>query len=156
MEAALAAMRQISPTPTPTPIIDLMVRAEIASHVTQRVMQNSQPKIALSFGRGSESQDTAGTSQRVTALIAALRDSDAEVRRAAATSLGQLEDKRAVPSLVTALRDDDAEVRQQAAWALGQLEDKRAVDGLMAALKDANTDVRRKSSWALGQLEDPS
>lgn len=162
MEAALASMPQVSPTPTP--IIDAVARAEIASSVTQHAMrnviqnamQNIQPKIALSFGRASGSQDTAGTSQRVTALIAALRDSDAEVRRAAANSLGQLEDKRAVPGLMTALRDDDAEVRQQAAWALGQLEDKRAVEGLVAALKDANTDVRRKSAWALGQLEDQS
>jgi beta-lactamase regulating signal transducer with metallopeptidase domain len=149
-ERAFAGM--IAPTPTPTPIIDPMVRAEIASNV----MQNIRPRIAMQFGRATEAQDTAGTSQRVAALVTALRDSDAEVRRAAANSLGQLDDKRAVPALLAALKDADAEVRQQSAWALGQLEDHRAVSGLAAALTDGNVDVRRKAAWALGQLNDES
>jgi HEAT repeat protein len=166
LNPVIAGMSNLSPTPTPTPVIEPMVRSDLASSAMQHVMQNVarnlavniQPRIALDFGRSSSSasQDTAGTSQRVAALISALRDSDAEVRRAAANSLGQLEDKRAVPGLLAALRDEDAEVRQQSAWALGQLEDKRAVEGLAAALRDANTEVRRKSAWALGQLEDPS
>ena len=160
MDAALASM-YVSPTPTPTPVIDPMVRAEIASdamqHVMQNVITNIQPKIAVNFGRShAGSQDTAGTSQRVAALVAALRDSDAEVRRAAANSLGQLEDKRAVPGLISALRDDDAQVRREAAWALGELNDKRALEGLVASLKDADAEVRHKSAWALGELDDES
>ena len=165
MDAALASM-YATPTPTPMPVIDPPVidpgvQAEIASdamqHVMQSVVQNIRPKIAVNLGRShAGSQDTAGTSQRIAALTAALRDSDAEVRRAAANSLGQLEDKRAVPGLISALRDDDAQVRREAAWALGELGDKRALDGLATALKDPDAEVRHKAAWALGELNDES
>jgi len=140
----------VSPTPTPTPVIAGVDPAMISAGIAGGVRAG----IAGSFRRSGEAQDTARQSQRVAALVAALRDSDVEVRRAAANSLGQIEDKRAVPGLITALHDADAEVRQQAAWALAQLEDKRATEPLIAALKDSNTEVRRKSAWALGQLED--
>ena len=142
----------VSPTPMPAVAVSPTVRAAIAASVRQAV----RPAIAESFGYRSGPQDTAGVSARVAALTAALRDADAQVRRAAANSLGQLEDKRAVPGLIAALRDTDADVRQQAAWALGQLEDKRATEPLSAMLKDASTEVRLKAAWALGQLEDPS
>lgn len=140
----------ISPTPTPTPVIAAVEPAMVSAGIAAGI----RAAIAGDFRRSAEPQDTARQSQRVAALVAALRDADAEVRRAAANSLGQIEDKRAVPGLITALRDEDAEVRQQAAWALAQLEDKRATEPLMAALKDSNIEVRRKSAWALGQLED--
>ncbi len=140
---------RISPTPLPTPVVNGIARAAIAS-----AMRNVAPMLA--GVRSHEPQDTARNSARVAALVAALKDSDAEVRRAAANSLGQLEDKRAVTALMAALRDSDADVRAQSAWALGQLEDKRAVASLTGALKDENVEVRRKAAWALGQLEDDS
>jgi HEAT repeat protein/beta-lactamase regulating signal transducer with metallopeptidase domain len=146
------AVPVIAPTPTPTPSIAVVSPAMVSAGIAAGVRAG----IAGSFRRSAEPQDTARQSQRVAALVAALRDADAEVRRAAATSLGQIEDTRAVPGLITALRDQDAEVRQQAAWALAQLEDKRATEPLVGALKDSNVDVRRKAAWALGQLEDQS
>ena len=45
------------------------------------------------------------------ALIGALKDSDAGVRRQAAHSLGQMRSARAVPALIDALKDENAEVR---------------------------------------------
>jgi HEAT repeat protein len=143
----------VTPTPTPTPVV---ADERLARLISPSVAARVSVAIAGSFGRPAAPQDTARMSQRVAALVTALRDSDAEVRRAAAKSLGQLEDKRAVPGLIAALRDGDGEVRQQAAWALGQLEDKRATEPLAAALKDSNIEVRRKAAWALGQLEDQS
>ena len=142
-----------TPTPTPTPVV---ADARLARLISPSVAARVSLAIAGRFGRAAEPQDTARMSQRVAALVTALRDSDAEVRRAAANSLGQLEDKRAVPGLIAALRDDDGEVRQQAAWALGQLEDRRATEPLAAALRDSNIEVRRKAAWGLGQLEDQS
>ena len=150
--AVRAILPTVSPTPTPTPVVAAVDPSMISAGIAAGVRAG----IAGAFRRPGEPQDTARQSQRVAALVAALRDSDVEVRRAAANSLGQIEDKRAVPGLITALHDADAEVRQQAAWALAQLEDKRATEPLMAALKDSNAEVRRKSAWALGQLEEQS
>jgi HEAT repeat protein len=94
----------------------------------------------MSWSGGRQAGDT--TSIAVPALIAALRDPDVQVRRAAAGSLSNLEDPRAIPALIEALKDSDAEVRACAAQALGSFEDKRAVPGLVALVKDGNKDVR--------------
>jgi HEAT repeat protein/beta-lactamase regulating signal transducer with metallopeptidase domain len=96
--------------------------------------------------------DTVG----IAALIAALRDSDAGVRRAAAHSLGNIENPRAVDPLVAALKDSDVEVRRNVVWALGNIEDRRAVPGLITALRDSDVEVRKSAAWALGNIEDPS
>ena len=106
---------------------------------------------AILAGKGGETQDTLG----LAALIAALRDSDAGVRRAAAQSLGNIESPRAVDGLIGVLRDSDVEVRRAAVWALGEIEDRRAVDALIPMLKDADPEVRKSAAWALGNIEDP-
>lgn len=92
------------------------------------------------------------TSIAVPALMAALKDSDVEVRRAAVQSLSNHEDRRAVPALIEALKDTDAEVRAGAAMALGQLEDPRAAAPVAALLKDGSVQVRRAALWALHNL----
>ena len=113
-------------------------------------------KVGLSLRFDGSSADTSALDTLgLTALIAALRDSDAGVRRAAAHSLGNIESTRATEALIAVLRDSDAEVRQNAAWALGNIEDRRAVDGLIGALRDESHEVRNSAAWALGNLEDP-
>src|SRR5688500_2961405 len=72
-------------------------------------------------------QDTNADTGVVDALIARLKDENAEVRRAAANSLGRLEDTRAVPGLIAAMKDPEPHVRASVAEALGQLEDNRAI-----------------------------
>ena len=79
------------------------------------------------------------------ALVAALKDTDVEVRRVAVQSLANYNDPRAIPGLVGALKDSDSEVRVYAAMALGNMGDERALPGLLVALKDSNTDVRRSA-----------
>ncbi len=116
-------------------------------------LQNLKVGMSLSFdgSKDTSALDTLG----LAALIAALKDSDAGVRRAAAHSLGNIESPRATEPLVAVLRDPDAEVRQNAAWALGNIEDRRAVDGLIGALRDESHEVRNSAAWALGNIEDP-
>jgi len=89
----------------------------------------------------------------VLALIARVRDEDADVRAAAAQSLGKLEDPRAVPALVGALSDGEAKVRAAAAEALGKFADPRGVKGLTKLLGDSELDVRKAALDALTEYE---
>lgn len=97
------------------------------------------------------SQDTTGAV--VAALAAALKDPNAGVRRAAASSLGRLEDRRAVPALIAAVNDDDAEVREAVTEALGGFEDLRAVDALRSRLDDPVAGVRKSALQGLSQFD---
>jgi len=85
-------------------------------------------------------------------LIAALKDTDAYVRRAAAGALGNLKDTRGVEPLIGALKDAESYVGCTAAAALGQLKDTRAVEPLAEALKDAH--LRVSAALALAWLKD--
>lgn len=90
----------------------------------------------------------------VDALGAAVRDSEAEVRRQAVWALGEIDSPSAVPKLIPALKDADVETRKQAAWALGELESPDAIEALAAATKDADAEVRKQAVEALGDIED--
>jgi HEAT repeat protein/beta-lactamase regulating signal transducer with metallopeptidase domain len=86
------------------------------------------------------------------ALMDALKDSDAEVRKSAMHALSRFRSPAAFDAFVVGLKDQDPEVRQQAASALSQLRDGRATDALIAALKDENAEVRQQAAFALSQL----
>ena len=98
---------------------------------------------------GSGGEDTTV----VKALIARLKDENAGVRRAAAHSLGQLGDPRAVQPLIVVLADSDAEVRSTAVDALADLEDPRAIGPIAGLLKDPVADVRHNALSALSHWE---
>lgn len=68
-------------------------------------------------------------------LIAALQDENKSVRKEAASALGQIGDKAAVPHLITTLQNDSENVRAAAAWALGQIGDATAIPHLITASK---------------------
>ena len=103
-----------------------------------------------------------GHAGSVPSLIEAVANRDGffhcVVRAAAATSLGQLRDVRAVEPLVTALRDPMAEASQEAAFALGELADARAVSPLLAVVENADGfflgTVRRTAVRSLTRLRD--
>ena len=147
-ESAMDQDIQAEPEPKPDPKPEPKPRSIMAS------LQDLKVAVSLNFG-GNKADTSALDTLGLAALIAALRDSDAGVRRAAAHSLGNIESARATEPLVAVLRDPDAEVRQNAAWALGNIEDRRAVDGLIGALRDENAEVRKSAAWALGNIEDP-
>jgi HEAT repeat protein/beta-lactamase regulating signal transducer with metallopeptidase domain len=101
-------------------------------------------------GSGGEARQDTGV---VVALIARLKDENAGVRRAAASSLGRIGDPRAVMPLVAVLADSDAEVRSEALDALSNFEDPRAINPMAALLKDPVTDVRHNALNALSHFE---
>jgi HEAT repeat protein len=84
------------------------------------------------------------------ALVEALGNADADVRRAAARSLGQI-GPAALPALTKALDDPRDEVRRLAAEGLGWM-GPAAVEPLTAALKNQSAAARRAAARALGRL----
>lgn len=98
----------------------------------------------------------AGT-QRITpaipALIRALADPIAAVRRAAVVALGEIGANEAVQSLITTLQTDpDGVVRRRAATALGRIGDPRATEPLISALPATLTGVTGYAALALDAL----
>jgi len=70
-------------------------------------------------------------------LISVLKNGVVVLRRRAASALGTLADKKAVPALMKALEDPDERVRINAAVSLGLIEDKRAIPALEKALRNS-------------------
>ena len=88
-------------------------------------------------------------------LVRALDDDKAEVRDAAATSLGTLEsvDEPVVRGLVKRLGDGDMAVRQHAAIALGTLRAEAGFEALADALKSGPADLRFQAATSLAEVD---
>ena len=110
-----------------------------------------RPAAALGGGTSVGAQQS-GSEAAVDALIIALKDSDAGVRREAARALAQMDSRR--PALAASLSDSDPQIRASVASALGEIGDASAVDALVAAVKDKVVDVRRRVVGALGEIGD--
>jgi HEAT repeat protein/beta-lactamase regulating signal transducer with metallopeptidase domain len=134
-------------------VAGLVVVATVAAapHVSQGVATDTRTdrNVSSEPARIQTTQDTAV----VNALIGRLKDENAGVRKAAANSLGQLGDPRAVAPLIAVLADSDAEVRYTAIDALASLEDRRAIGPIAGLLKDPVTDVRRNALSALSHWD---
>jgi len=89
-------------------------------------------------------------------LIAALKNDDRWVRRAAAGALGKVGDTRAVEPLITALKDDDKDVRSAAVHALGELKDPRAIEPLIGAFGDRENVVREAAGATIVKIGSPA
>ncbi len=77
-----------------------------------------------------------------------------EVRRAAAVSLGDLVDPRAVEPLIGILGEKEGETRLAAVLSLAKIADRRAVPALTALLADPDGDVRTATVISLGMIGD--
>jgi HEAT repeat protein len=67
-------------------------------------------------------------------LVSGLQDRDADVRRVAATSIGEIKARAALPHLRTALDDGDPSVRfaaAQALWKMGDMSGRRVLIGVL-------------------------
>jgi HEAT repeat protein len=92
-------------------------------------------------------------------LIAALRHSDADIARDAATALGSLADAAAVEPLIQVIHNAEnyyhPVVRAAAASSLGQLRDRRAVEPLIRAVNDSLAEPSAEAIRALAVIGDP-
>ncbi len=90
------------------------------------------------------------TDAAISALVAALRHADADVRRAAVRALGQL-GPAAISALEQTLAGPDHEVRRRAVEALGQI-GPEALPSLIESLRNESPPARRAAARALGRL----
>jgi len=93
-----------------------------------------------------------GSDKAVDALIRALNDPEAQVRRAACYALGAIGSDKVVDPLIRALDDPEVEVRRGACYALGAIGGDRAADALLQALdREEDSGVRARIYEALGK-----
>ena len=96
------------------------------------------------------------TREVIPALMQALQDAEAQVRKSAAFSLGRLGAKEAVPALKTLLLDQDDRVKLGAIEALRRLGDQEVVPSLakvlMSLLQSEGRDVKFIAIDKLGEL----
>ena len=86
----------------------------------------------------------------------ALKDKDTKVRMNAASALGEIGDKSAIPLLKEALKDKSESVKIYAAMALYRIGDKSAIPLLKESLKDKDMKARMYAAMALGKIGDKS
>jgi HEAT repeat protein len=127
--------------------------APLLDRLRSSALSHTAPRLAgPSHLGGSSSEEAPVDSAVVYALIERLKDTDAGVRRAAASSLGNLRSRLAVAALIAALSDRDREVRAAAAGALGDIQDDRAIGPLTELITDPSTDVRERALDALSNF----
>lgn len=97
--------------------------------------------------------DTSQSPVAINLLIAALQDSNAQVRRLAAAALGTTGSAVAVPSLCQSLIEDSSvAVRRTAGDALSDIGDASAAAAMAQALSDGNKLVRWRAARFLNDL----
>ncbi len=113
------------------------------------------PIVVAFLGGCGDSSPPSQPDRVVPRLVELLQDSDPEVRRTAAESLGKIASPTATAALVLSLTDPDPLVRQYSAWALGNVgEDAldEAAMPLLARLEDPDDEVKAAAALALGQI----
>ncbi|MBX3185691.1 MAG: HEAT repeat domain-containing protein [Labilithrix sp.] len=88
------------------------------------------------------------------ALTKALADADSRVKLSALASAGRINTFTDVGSVARLAGDPDAKVRRRSADLLGAMRAKDAVDGLIALTSDPDANVRNSAAHALGQIRD--
>ncbi len=88
----------------------------------------------------------------ISALQKSLSDDNAEVRKFAAITLGEMQDRSSVVPLTKLLKNDaNAEVRSAAIMALSEIDSPAALDAYLIALNDRDLEVRRFAVYALAE-----
>ncbi len=89
----------------------------------------------------------------IEALVAAVRDASAPVRRAAVNALADVADPRVTAALVQAANDEDALVRSRALAAVGSLSRVGELQPLISALANRDTTLRKTAADTLAGME---
>lgn len=161
--APVAPRVDAQPTPEPAPVPETSEPVVIAQAepAPQPQLAPRPPNRTRRSGRKRQSSLPQETVDAIaTALTEALSSPDAEVRAAAAESLGRIEPlpPAAVSALVAALDDSDPYVQEEAISAVsraarnGQLESAQVSPAMIRLLRHEDADVRAEAAEALGRL----
>jgi len=96
-----------------------------------------------------------GDEKAMDAVLAALEDEDADMRRAAIASLSICEGSKAVDAVIAKLDHKFSDVRRTAIQALVEIVNKgdsKAIQALMDRQSETNADVRSTVIWGLEKL----
>jgi hypothetical protein len=135
-------------------------RAKLLAAFERATIREKKLEIAFALievngyrAKGLESVTPALRDLFATTLQRALGDKQHRIRGMAASHLGVLNDKTAIPLLLKALEDDHAYVRSCAALGLGRLRAGEAKEKLTAAMEeDWDQTVRSRSKEALERI----
>ena len=92
----------------------------------------------------------------VAVLVALLQDTNIDVRRTAAESLGKVGDRSALPALLMLLTDHEPVVRATTAQALGRVatpDDAAVIGALARSIGDPDDRVRQAGALAISEIE---
>ncbi|MHB0955863.1 MAG: HEAT repeat domain-containing protein [Pirellulaceae bacterium] len=133
--------------------IGKVATAEEAERFFVDVLQNN-PTMELRRLAAKRLVQAAVSPHSLTGLIAAFKDSHAEVRNEVSNSLVAI-GRPAVPQLVQALQDPDVYIRRRAAQTLGKLNNVavEAVPALQERLQDADPQVRALAAKSLELIQ---
>jgi beta-lactamase regulating signal transducer with metallopeptidase domain len=169
--ATVADVPSASPTPRPQPrptMASATAREPLAEEIDRQVDGDIGSRIGAQIGSelGGQTGSTLGGQiaaaraaqnaaaadpKTVEALIAALADSDPDVREMVVMTLGRMRDERIVPALLPLLKDSNADVREHVVFALARTGDPRASAAVITMIDDASADVRQQAVHLLGR-----
>ena len=133
---------------------DPMVRLEVARHLSGLPENAARTLLADPDVRVREAAAHAAGKEHLDELAHLLiQDPSSDVRHAAAITLGDLDDRRALDALLAAVEDQDAIVRMAALRALVQLLTEAGAAGrLCRELRSVRPERRRAAVYALAHL----
>ncbi len=144
------------PEPQPRPSVASAATEPIAERVHRAPSGEIGPQLDAQIGGQiatamAAQNAVAADPKTVEALIAALADSDPDVRETVVMTLGRMRDERIVPALLPLLKDSSADVREHVVFALARTGDPRAAAAVMTMVDDASADVRQQAVHLLAQ-----
>lgn len=150
-----APSRDSSPGPQPPSLAHDATMTQLTGALsTTSVVMEQTTATSMSVSSGASKAELPEDPAVIAALIERLKDSDAGVRRAAASSLGRLKSRSAIAALAAAMGDRNREVREAVVDALSNMDDRSTVPALQRALTDESAEVRKSALHGLSEFSD--
>lgn len=133
------------------------IGTEAKEHLYREIGSDSESVRSAVVGAIAKIAQDAGEPEAFDRLSNALNDSSETVRCEAASVLGNLAYKPAIPALVELLNHSSGETRKSAALSLMKIKEESAINPLKAAFEqESDSGIQQIMKLAIGQLEKAS